>query len=794
MTSKRHAVRAGRGPVFRFSVVFAVICCGGVIAAAANMSLLDGRMMQGRYAQTGSVINSPKTQNLPKTIILMDDGLRRTYYPVRQVLPGSINDLDAADPVERFAVPQQVTETGSHIASVGELFHIGEFDDFGRRIVKMETNLGPQALIQGITEITPTWTKIESVDAEGLHFVWDMRIATNSIPRDVLGRILAKQVDPDNIDQRLKVVRLYIQSERFKDAEAELNSLLGHFKNLPADQRRLFEQTSVRLRQTYARRLLDELETRRKGGQNELVRTALKSFPAENVAGETLQAVSAQVKEFDQQEGRRKLALERFDALLKDVKNSALKFKLTKVRDEIHAELRLNTIDRMAAFLQFQADDGMTPEEKIALAVSGWLAGSDYAVRNLPTASSMYDTRNFFREYLSEPIVTRRNEILAALRSQEAFIPELTARILALMKPPLPLPEPSKQAAGLYSVTIDYLKDRAPIDYLVQLPQEYDPHRRYPVILVLHGAGNTPQRELEWWAGNVNAQGIRLGQADRFGYIVIAPYWAKEQQTSCSYSEDEHAAVLYTLRDAYRRLSIDTDRVCIGGHSMGADAAWDIALAHPDLWAGYMGISPRADKTVDFYKENAEYVPSYLVFGELDSYLWTENAVNLDWYLQRGFNATVVQMKGRGRENFSDETLRLYDWMGRQKRDPFPKKFKCRSVRLWDGSFWWVETNDPPERAVVDPDNWPPKGVVLLHTEAEVKPSNAVYVKTGSARVTVWLSPEFVDFKRPCDIFIRGVRANKVGAFIEPDAALMLEDARTRSDRLHPFWAKVDGK
>ena len=53
------------------------------------------------------------------------------------------------------------------------------------------------------------------------------------------------------------------------------------------------------------------------------------------------------------------------------------------------------------------------------------------------------------------------------------------------------------------------------------------------------------------------------------------------------------------LRDACKRFSIDIDRVFLSGHSMGGDAAWDIGLAHPDLWAGVIPIVAAADKYVN---------------------------------------------------------------------------------------------------------------------------------------------------------------------------------------------------
>ena len=89
----------------------------------------------------------------------------------------------------------------------------------------MNTTHGPVDIIQGITEITPQWTKVE-----GITYMWDMRIATSSIPRDVLHKILMRQIkDPKDIDERKKIANFYLQGERFEEAREELQSVLVEF-------------------------------------------------------------------------------------------------------------------------------------------------------------------------------------------------------------------------------------------------------------------------------------------------------------------------------------------------------------------------------------------------------------------------------------------------------------------------------------------------------------------------------------------------------------------------------------
>ena len=235
------------------------------------------------------------------------------------------------------------------------------------------------------------------------------------------------------------------------------------------------------------------------------------------------------------------------------------------------------------------------------------------------------------------------------------------AKLLAHMKPPLETP--AAASAGFYELTIPGVGPEAPLSYLVQLPPEYDPYRRYPAIVTLHGAGTKPEHQIDWWAGAHGPDGTRLGQATRYGYIVIAPRWGKEHQFQYGFTAVEHAAALNSLRDACKRFSIDTDRVFLSGHSMGGDAAWDIGLSHPDLWAGVIPIVAVADKYCAHYWPNARELPLYFVCGELDGNKMVKNSPELDRYLTKiGFNATVVGVPGpRARELFrrDPEPLRL---------------------------------------------------------------------------------------------------------------------------------------
>jgi pimeloyl-ACP methyl ester carboxylesterase len=767
-------------------VIFAMLGKDARVVAATEIVLKDGRVLAGREGLTTGMadnpINGAGPQGPLQLIVFLDDDLRRTYFSKRQV-----RELrqPSEGSLEKFSVPQRVMRMGLTVRTVGPIIAIAPFDEYGRRIFTMNTFKGPVPVVQAITEITPHWSKVE-----GISHVWDMRIATSSIPRDVLGKILMRRIDPKDLEQRKKIARFYLQSERYEDAIKELEGITADFPS--AAQQGQIASSLHALRQLAAKRLLDELRMRREAGQHQLVMHSLDHFPTEGVNGEVLQIVREMIADYQGLEGRRKQALGKIDELLAKVSDSYQLKPLRPIRDEIAAELSLDTTGRMTSFLQGLDDPQTTAGEKLALAISGWLLGSDAATAKLGVAISAYHVRQTVHEYLNEPLKINRAKLFTTLiSSEQAATPQLVAALLAQMKPPYDLPAADPDKPGFYELAVLEGSTDPPVHYLIQLPPEYDPHRRYPAIVTLHGAGSTAENQIDWWAGTPEPARPRKGQASRRGYIVIAPHWTLDHQKDYRYSGREHAAVLDSLRDACRRFSIDADRVFLSGHSIGGDAAWDIALAHPDLWAGAIPIVATGDRYVHLYWENAKSLPFYFVCGELDANKMTLNAPDLDRYLRRGYNCTVTEFLGRGHEDFSDEILRLFDWMGRFHREFFPRDFTCSTMRRFDNYFWWVEMGGMPDGAMVEPTDWPPKrGTQAIHVTGSITNNNGLNVRTGSAYCNVWISPQMVDFGRRVNVVVNGRRLN--GQLARPDLHVLLEDVRARGDRQHPFWAKLE--
>jgi predicted esterase len=687
----------------------------------------------------------------------------------------------------------------------------------------MSTSDGPVNIVQGITEITPTYSRVEALEGSG-NYVWGMSIATSSISAEQLSKILTRCINPKNSDERLKIVRLYIQSERIQDARIELDGVIKDFPGLAA-----LPLVQKELTQMAAQRLIKEIELRRDAGQPLLAIAMLEKFPSEGVAGDTLLRVREFLASFKDLELQGHQVAQSLDQQLALIKDERLQKDLEPAIAEIKSELNLYNLPRMADFIRLSTDPSLEPDDKLSLAISGWLLGPNSGVETLGISRSMFEVRSLVLEYLRSKRKPERDAILEKLASYEGATPANLAKLIAHMRPPLePAPEasaapalgnvkqvlgPAKgeaaelddaklddaaaslaiagatQIPGLFEFTVAGLAEDPEIKYWVQLPPEYSPYRRYPCIFTLNGGNTSPIQQIDWWAGDYKPEAkTRYGQASRHGYIVISPQWLREHQREYQFSAREHAAVLRPLRDACKRFAIDTDKVFLSGHSLGGDAAWDIGLAHPDLWAGVLPIVATADKHVGRYWENAKYVPFYFVSGEKDGDKLAKNCLDWDRYLKMtGCDAMIVQYQGRGHEHFHDEIQNLFKWMNLHQRNFFPKEFNVTTMRPWDSFFWWVDLEGLPDNLMILPSEWPKNGVRPGEYKANIV-KNRMSVDAKARKVTVWLSPELVNFGEKVVVNIN----NKDTKNVTPSTPVLLEDVRSRGDRQHPFWAKVE--
>jgi dipeptidyl aminopeptidase/acylaminoacyl peptidase len=168
------------------------------------------------------------------------------------------------------------------------------------------------------------------------------------------------------------------------------------------------------------------------------------------------------------------------------------------------------------------------------------------------------------------------------------------------------------------------------IPYALFVPSTYNPSKKSPLIVALHGLG----RPFDWMMGY---EGM-IDFAERDGFIVVSPlgYHARgwygsrgpglvgnaqpappAEQLPANLGELSEKDVMTVLEIARRDFAVDPDRIYLWGHSMGGAGTYHLAAKHPDLWAG-LAVAAPAPSAPPTQLEGFRQVPILVLHGDND--------------------------------------------------------------------------------------------------------------------------------------------------------------------------------
>jgi len=478
---------------------------------------------------------------------------------------------------------------------------------------------------------------------------------------------------------------------------------------------------------------------------------------------------------------------------------------LVKAGETVYAEMHPDSAHRIEIFINLAEqvereklqgrDPTKKPEELLATVASGWAKGKNGATPESDLAMRIWIARNAVLDYQRADDLNRRNEILADFKKDKPVPIDELGQIISLLPPGDPenlsartgtlLPARNGIPPGVYKRnTAPLTALPAGIPYFVKLPPEYHHGRTYPVLIAL----TNPSIDAEQMLGSL------AREADRNGYILLAPDWTSQFGKGWQWNGEDHVYVTAVLRDAVRHFCIDNDRVFLFGAADGANMAMDIGMSHPDLFAGVlaMGPAPKWQNMFMDYWRNAQKLPFYIVTGEMaGDTVATLRRIFGEW-MPKGFPGMMVLYKGRGIEWYSSEIPVMFDWMGRKKRttgtatlalgnQPRPA---WATMRETDNRFYWLGVDKITNARLIE--HLRPGHLISPATiQGDITGSNVINITTlGITRVSVWLTQDLIDWRKKVSVNINGQAARGYRPkVLEPDLALLLEDYRERGDR-----------
>ena len=169
-------------------------------------------------------------------------------------------------------------------------------------------------------------------------------------------------------------------------------------------------------------------------------------------------------------------------------------------------------------------------------------------------------------------------------------------------------------------------EDGTELPYRIYVPYNYDPTQKYPVLTMLHGAGERGDDNKSQLKNGVSKL-FSQSDAEILDAIVIAPQcpvgnqWVDTPWSLGSYStksvaeSNELKAVMELLDQIENSYSTDTDRYYVAGLSMGGFGTWDLLMRHTDRFAAGLAICGGADPSV---AKSLKNMPIYTVHGDAD--------------------------------------------------------------------------------------------------------------------------------------------------------------------------------
>lgn len=232
--------------------------------------------------------------------------------------------------------------------------------------------------------------------------------------------------------------------------------------------------------------------------------------------------------------------------------------------------------------------------------------------------------------------------------------------------------------------------------YGLYIPKNYDPNKKYPFIMMLHGAGSNHRLELKRVFGKSNTPGETDVEASRYfpewkdvDYIVAVPF----ARGTMGYQGIAEKDVMDVLADVKKRFNIDEDRTYLTGLSMGGGGTLWIGLTRPDLWAAMAPVCPAPPQGTDELAANGLNVPFHFFHGDKDQAVPV--TVSRDWtkkLKELGASVEYVEYPGVNHNSwenaYKDEFI--FEWFSKFKRNNYPNEVRFNSRSYNYTKAYWV--------------------------------------------------------------------------------------------------------
>jgi predicted esterase len=329
--------------------------------------------------------------------------------------------------------------------------------------------------------------------------------------------------------------------------------------------------------------------------------------------------------------------------------------------------------------------------------------------------------------------------------------------------------------------------------YLIVVPEDYDPSRRYPVAFYLHGGVSRPDPGPggRWWRN--------FDVIDGHDRIAVVPLsWNESMWWQASQMESLRGI----LSDVKRAYNVDENRVVVFGTSDGGTGAYFLAFRDTTPWAAFLPfigdprvlLNPANGADGDIHLANVANKPLFIVNGEQDPLYPVRQIIPFLGALENIGADFEFTPKPGGHDTrwWPDEEENIERFVEAHPRSPHPERVFWATERTdrYNRAHWLVIDELGPlagdeERRYLASVTAGEGGIVDARREG----NTVTLLAYGVRRLRLLISPDAFDLEQPIRVIGNGTIAFE--GRIRPDVATLERWAVVDDDRTMLYAAEI---